>query len=331
MSEPSIVVQTLQNLGLTRIEAEVYLATLQEFDGGPVSGYRVAQSVGKDPANLSKTLASLEILGAVRTIQEKPRLYIPIAPDEFTGKLIADMESNRQHVLKQMKDLKSNLQKGIPLALNSQKQALKKASELMSQCRRELLLFADTKTLKKMGTDLEALAVSSDVRVRLLCIDEFTQPGVEETIIDVPVGFADPEPIPWLQMIVDRQSWLTATFPPGGADTSPCGWWSEDAALALVFGASLTSALDGQVREAVTEISGASVIGAVTEGFVPETEVQQIIEEPVEELIDEQFTKEMPPQPIDEPETISQEPSSEDNDDDDDGGIQFIIRHDEDE
>ena len=111
MSEPSVVVQTLQNLGITRNEAEVYLATLQEFDGGPISGYRVAQSVGKDPANLSKTLASLEVLGAVRTIQEKPRLYIPIAPEEFTNKLIADMETNRQQVLKQLEDMESNPQK----------------------------------------------------------------------------------------------------------------------------------------------------------------------------------------------------------------------------
>ncbi len=308
MTEPGIVVQTLQDLGITRIEAEVYLATLQESHGGPVSGYRVAQSVGKDPANLSKTLASLEMLGAVRTIQEKPRLYVPVAPADFTNKLIADMKNNRQQVLQQMADLETSSELSIPMALNNREQALEKSFELMSRCRRELLLFADNQTLKLMGTNLEVLAISSDVSVRLLSVEEFSMPGIEENIIGTPVGFADPQPIPWLQMIVDRQSWLTASFASAGVDKLPCGWWSNDPALALVFGAGLAAAVDGAARS-----------------------VQPVLTKPV--LEDEPDEKVIKDSESDEPATAApaESPLQPDVSEEDDShdGLEFIIRHDD--
>ncbi len=318
MTEPENVVQTLQDLGITRTEAEVYLATLQESHGGPVSAYRVAQSVGKDPANLSKTLASLEVLGAVRTIQEKPRLYVPIAPTEFTNQLIADMENNRRQVLKHLPDLETTQLYGIPMALNNQKQALAKATELMSRCRSELLLFADDHTLKMMGTNLEVLAVSSDVRVRLLSIEEFAMQGVEETVIGVPVGFADPQPIPWLQMIVDRQSWLTASFTSAGADKMPCGWWSDDPALALVFGASLSAAVDRAIEMAPRISRETSPADAPSAAIVEELSISEPTEEPSAGKNSGKNSGKIAPPP----------PQDDDGVDDDDG-LKFIIRHEE--
>ncbi len=333
MTEPATVVQTLQDLGITRNEAEIYLATLKESQGGPVSGYRVAQSIGKDPANLSKTLASLEVLGAVRTIQEKPRLYVPVDPAEFTNKLIADMESNRQQVLKHLANINSNKQKGIPLALNNLKQALTKASELMGQCRRELLLFADVQILEKMGTDLEDLAARPEVTIRFIGIESFNLKGMEETIISIPVGFADPQPVPWLQMIVDRQIWLTASFSAAGVDKQPCGWWSDDSSLALIMGAGLCAAADGQATgsPALSQIPNEE---CSSENKLNKSPIQ-MNEEPESFSNQESISTERPQKPED-PETIPPlttpaphlaNPSKQEDDDD----LQFLIRHDEDE
>jgi len=50
------ITQALVDLGLTKTEAEVYIELLQLSVDGPVSSYKVAQSMGRDPANMSKTL-----------------------------------------------------------------------------------------------------------------------------------------------------------------------------------------------------------------------------------------------------------------------------------
>ncbi|MCP4293282.1 MAG: hypothetical protein GY780_15770 [bacterium] len=327
MNDPKVVVQTLQDLGITRSEAEVYLATLQESGGGPVSGYRVAQSVGKDPANLSKTLASLEILGAVRTIQEKPRLYVPVSPDEFADKLIADIQRKRQLVLKQMEEFDFNRRQSVPMALNNQDQAISRAITLLSRCRREVLLFADLQSLKKLGTNLEVVAASADVTVKLLTLEPFHMQGISETIMAPPTSFADPEPPPWIQIIVDRESWLTASFANAGAGISPCGWWSEDPSLAMIMAASLEAAMDNTIQEPQPFI--VDVVEAET--AIPDSIPQEasVPEEPEPEIKAPETPESPAPAVIakEEPEKLSKDVTPDDEED----GLQFIMKHENDD
>ncbi len=308
MPDPNAVVQTLHELGITRNEAEVYLATLQLAEGKPVSGYGVAQSIGKDPANLSKTLASLEKLGAVRTIQEKPRLYLPISPADFTNKLIADMQDNRLRVLDQLADLESLAPNGIPLALNNREQAVQKASQILTRCRSECLLFTTEEVWNTLGTALEVLVASTEVSVRYLGLQDLQQQGIEQRIIDLPVGFSDPEPVPWIQLVVDRRTWLIASFASHGADNAPCGWWSDDPSLALVMGASMAAALENSTRLPAENPKVTAPASA----------------DPIPELPTQPFVTESPAQP-----TPQASPSPKEEPEDDEG-LQFIIRHEED-
>ena len=315
MAEDNLVFQALRELGITRTEAEVYVATLLEAQGAPVSGYRVAQSVGKDPANLSKTLASLEKLGAVRTIQDKPRLYIPVPPAEFTEKLLADMKGTQVKVLNQISELEIQTPRGIPMALHDQEQTLLKVAQLLTQCRRELLLFADKGVLQNLGTALEALAASSEVAVNILCLEKLGWNGLNEIVIPLPVGFADPQPVPWLQLVIDRQTWLVASFPSAGNDKLPCGWWSEDPSVALIMGASLNAAIQSNVEVSIEIPPVETPVPEPEEDVLPT--LVQAPEEPTQ-APDIETPKESSPQQED-----------KDTDDNDDEGIQFIIRHDD--
>ena len=135
MSDENIVVETLRSLGLTRAEAETYLALVLEGASQPVSAYHVAQVMGKDPANLSKTLIALERVGAVRAIQEKPRLYVPIYPQQFTENLMVSMKEHSRRVMEQLQELQPALPRGVPMALGSMQQALEKSAELLTHCR----------------------------------------------------------------------------------------------------------------------------------------------------------------------------------------------------
>ncbi|MBE0566003.1 MAG: hypothetical protein IH621_08610, partial [Krumholzibacteria bacterium] len=99
MNRTAALVQALRDLGLTLTEAEVYVATLEAAAEGPVSGYRVAQGLGRDPANLAKVMAALVRQGAVRVVQEKPRLYLPAAPDAFTEGVVRRFAERRSEAL----------------------------------------------------------------------------------------------------------------------------------------------------------------------------------------------------------------------------------------
>jgi len=322
MVDPNVVVQTLRELGITRTEAEVYVATLLEAGGRPVSGYRVAQSAGKDPANLSKTLASLEKLGAVRTVQEKPRLYIPIPPQEFTDKLMADMRSNQSRVLDQLSDLSNQSPMGVPMALNDRLQTIQKTSQLISNCRRELLIFAAREVLEELGTALEALAASSEINVKVLGLEILGWDGITEKTIDLPVGFTDPKPIPWLHVVIDRQTWLTASFSSVDGDKQPCGWWSEDPSMALILGAGLDAAMQESVKVSI-EIPPVETLEKE-----PDPELQTKVSEDDSEAPQWQAHPVVEVKPVEE---TTPEPSEGDMDDDDDQGLQFIIRHDNDD
>ena len=47
----------LKDLGLTATEAAIYVALLEHCADGPISAYKLAQIMGRDPANLTKALA----------------------------------------------------------------------------------------------------------------------------------------------------------------------------------------------------------------------------------------------------------------------------------
>lgn len=245
MSTENIVVQTLRHMGLTRAEAETYLAMVLQGESRPVSAYHVAQAMGKDPANLSKTLNALERVGAVRTVQEKPRLFLTIFPEEFTANLLSSMKEQRLRVLDEFKDLQPTRPQGIPMALSTPTKALEKTGQLLSQCRDELLIFAAREVISQLGTSLDALAASSEVVVKLLSSPGQTVPGIEVRNVSVNRTFGTDEPAPWLQVILDRQTWLMARIPRGGTGSGPVGWWCHDPDIASMLGASLLAAWEG--------------------------------------------------------------------------------------
>ena len=92
-SHASRQIQVLRDLGLSRAESEVYLACLQLGAGGSgtLSSYRVAQEMGRDPANVGKIVNALAHLQAIRVVQEKPRLFVAVPPEEFTDHLLGRM------------------------------------------------------------------------------------------------------------------------------------------------------------------------------------------------------------------------------------------------
>src|SRR5688572_26729302 len=89
-------------LGFTEAEARVYCELLK---GAPATGYRLAQALGKAPANIYQALASLEHKGAVLVEEGEPRSFRPVPPDEVLTALQSGFEQRKRAAAEALRKL----------------------------------------------------------------------------------------------------------------------------------------------------------------------------------------------------------------------------------
>ncbi len=288
--------------------------------------------------NENIVVKDLQQLGLTRA-QEKPRLYVPIYPQQFTENLMVSMKEQSRRVMDQFQELRPALPRGVPMALGSRRQALEKSAELLTHCRGELLIFADPQLLTQLGTALEALAASSEVTVRLISHKPFSMNGLENHILPAAATFGTEDVPSWLQLVIDRTTWLTASFPPQDVGNGPVGWWCTDPQVASVLGASLAAAFHaGDKAETGAEDESRSQVEADAETekeTETEAEIRILTQVPAETEAEETTPvpggeepgKMTPPAPT--PAQESPQPVPEEEDEDD--GFTFLIRHDDDD
>lgn len=225
MSRTDQLVQALRDLGLTPTEAEVYIATIEAAAEGPVSGYRVAQGLGRDPANLAKVMAGLVRHGAVRIVQEKPRLYLPVDPEAFTAGVVERVRERREEAVALLRRFAPVDPGGAPLLVPAFVDAVAAASGLIAGATASVMLHAPEDIVSALAEPLAAAGARSGCRVVVLSPSPVRLTGVESTLVPAPEDAA-----PWLQLVTDRRRWLVAR-----AGSEPAGAGGDQAAVAGVL------------------------------------------------------------------------------------------------
>ncbi|MBM4130570.1 hypothetical protein FJ250_06020 [bacterium] len=231
-------VQVLKDLGLSRAESEVYLACLRLAAGGNglLSSYRVAQDMGRDPANIGKIVNALVHLQAVRVVQEKPRLFVAVPPAEFTDHLLGRMRRRGTEAISLLDDFAPPEADGVALALGGHQQVLARARALIAGAKADLLVAGSPEVVRELGADLELAAAHPGCRVRVVSPQAFTSAVVEVSALPTTgrVGRGPEEG--WLALAVDDVRWLVALLPHEASPVSgPSGWWAAASPLARVW------------------------------------------------------------------------------------------------
>ncbi|MBK7187537.1 MAG: hypothetical protein IPH86_02305 [bacterium] len=237
-SHASRQIQVLRDLGLSRAESEVYLACLQLGAGGAgtLSSYRVAQEMGRDPANVGKIVNALAHLQAIRVVQEKPRLFVAVPPEEFTDHLLGRMRRRGAEAVSLLEDFGGQSADGVAQALTSREQTATRARALFAACRRDLLVAGSPEMVRELGLDLERVAETPGCRVRVVSPQAFSSSVVEISALPTAGRLGQDQNEDWLLVACDDQSWLVALLPqPGTASEGPCGWWSSGSVLTRVW------------------------------------------------------------------------------------------------
>lgn len=219
------IVAALTDLGLSPGEAELYVALLRQAASEPVSAYKLAKDVGRDPANTTKTLAALERRGAVRVTAEKPRLYTPVAAADFTEELVLRLQSRRREAVQMLERIGRAESDRAPHPLRDRDDALARARAMIAEAQSVVLIDADITFVAALADDLlgcigargVAVLVLSDAPVTLAGVRSWVDPGAEE--------LRRAAPGPWLHLVADGAGELQVVAHPGEPTQLLTGHW----------------------------------------------------------------------------------------------------------
>src|SRR5262245_45961392 len=100
---PPDAAKALEELGFSRVEAEVYLFLLER---GPASGYAIAQGLGKAAAGVYKVLDGLTARGAAGVDAGSTRLYRAAPREELLDGLARRFEERRERAARALAEVR---------------------------------------------------------------------------------------------------------------------------------------------------------------------------------------------------------------------------------
>ena len=124
-------------LGFTETEAAIYCALLR---GGAATGYRLAQAIGKAPANVYQALAGLTQRGAVMLDDGETRSYRATEPRELLSSLESAFDASRRKAETALANLRTPADDDRIYQLKTPAQVYERANAMISGAK-EILLF----------------------------------------------------------------------------------------------------------------------------------------------------------------------------------------------
>lgn len=228
--------QALAALGFTETEARVYCELLR---GGPATGYRLAQAIGKAAANTYQALSALTQKGAVLVDDSEAKAFRAVAPEELLATLERGFDQRRIEAEAALKALHAPAEDDRIYQLKTVDQAYGRALALI-HCAQEILLFDAFPAPLARLTPALLQAVARGVTVAGIA---YAGPAPAEVGAIVSHGsdfVAERWPGQQLSLVADAREHMTALLSRDGQRVLN-GVWSDSAFLACIKHSGLAS------------------------------------------------------------------------------------------
>jgi sugar-specific transcriptional regulator TrmB len=243
-------VQPLVELGLTALEAEVYVFLLQE---SPATGYRIAQALGKPAANTYKAIESLERKGAVLIEEGTNRLCRAVPAEEFLGRLERSFRSLRQDASRALAGLQEAPEDERVYQIRSREQVFERCRTMLRRCQQVALLDIFPRPLEELRPDIEAAAARGiDVALHIYAPAEVC--GADVVLQPLASEVLEHWPGQWMNLVTDGEQHLLAYLTPDAKEVHQA-IWTNSAYLSWVY-----------YSGAVAELTLAAVWKRIAEG-----------------------------------------------------------------
>lgn len=236
----------LTPFGFTELESRLYHELMRQ---GSATGYRLAQSVGKAPANTYQALAGLVRKGAVISDEAEPTTYRPIPPADLFAVLRKSFDGQARDAEAALAALHQPAREDRLYQLKTVPQAIARAHALIEGAKEILLVDLFPEPLAMLRASLDA-ASRRGVTIGGLVYRPET--GLPFPVAVAPRADFVAERWPGQQMtlIADAREVLLALIDPAG-DALLQGLWSDSAYLACLHHSGLAAeiqltAMNGQ-------------------------------------------------------------------------------------
>ncbi len=154
MHDPNPV-QALTDLGLTALEAEIYISLLNE---SPATGYRIAQTIGKPTGNTYKAIETLAKKGAI-IVEEVPRRQCRAVPyEEFLSGLERTFRNRRIQAQECLASIPLATHDDKIYRLHSRDQVMERARAMLDRARVMAILDIFQSPLEELIPEIEKCA-----------------------------------------------------------------------------------------------------------------------------------------------------------------------------
>ncbi|MBN1782652.1 TrmB family transcriptional regulator [bacterium] len=242
-------IQSLEDLGFTGLEAEVYTALLKE---SPSTGYRIAQIIGKPAANVYKSIQSLEVKGAVLIDESTHRFCRAIPVRELLDQLERQFRAKKQRADTLMAHLIPPDEDDRVYQLKSPDQVIERCRRMLNQAREIVVIDAFPAVLEQFGPDIEN-AVKRSVRIAVNVYRPWHMPGAEIFEREDGEKIISRWPGEWINMVADGETYLIGLLDRAMKQVIQAVW-SASPYLSWVYHSALIMELQfGPVRKKIIE------------------------------------------------------------------------------
>lgn len=243
------VLESLEALGFTRVEAEMYVFLLRE---SPATGYGIAQGLNKAVGHVYKAIDALEAKGAVVTTldESQNRLCRAVPVSELLASVKRRTADQCEFLLEQLPPPSADPSDDRVYRISDREQFFQRCRRMMKSARAFALLTVCPGLVEEVYDELGGM-VRRGVVVGLKVFKPVEVAGA--TVIVDPRGESAVQTGPgqWLFLTVDGREFMQALFDMDAAELLHAAW-SESALMTWAFYTGLSSDLVlAAVREAV--------------------------------------------------------------------------------
>ena len=224
-------IRTLEGLGFTRMEAEIYVHLTRH---PPATGYAVARGIGRSNANTYQSLQSLQGKGAVFVDEGDRKLWRAVPADELLHRLERRFNERKVRAAEALRNLTPPPDDDRIYRLHTADQVFDRARALLESCEEVALVELFPGPLDRLREALEAAAARGvEVSLRVYAP---TEPIKGVRILPLPEERLPLEewPAQLVTLFADGRRHLAALLSPDGEKVVQ-GLWSASPFLSWTY------------------------------------------------------------------------------------------------
>jgi len=201
-------IESLINIGLNKLEAEVYIYLL---NNPGQTAYKIGKQLNKATANVYKAIDKLLINGAVLVEDNKNKQCIAVPPNEFFSQYRLRLKKQTELAEKQLQDLHIDYSNEKSYTIGTPSMVFERFKQMMGRCTTIAVVDAFPKTLEQVKTIIEE-ATAKGIEVHVEAYSPIEIKGAHVTIAQMGKQSTDHWNSQQLNLVIDGNEHLTALF-----------------------------------------------------------------------------------------------------------------------